>query len=87
MATAEAQRRPQFQLCVTLSDDDVSDWAVRVNTIPPIQQNPMKNGYDENKGYDESYENKCATNYSIITTQQLERHAQQAAHNAQQVHQ
>ena len=38
-----------------------------VNTIPPIQQNPMQNGYDENKGYDESYENKCATNYSIIT--------------------
>ena len=27
----------------------------------------MKNGYHENKGYDESYENKCATNYSIIT--------------------
>ena len=22
-----------------------------VNTIPPIQQNYMKNGYDENKGY------------------------------------
>ena len=31
--------------------------AVVVNTIPPIQQNPMQNGYDE------SYENKCATNY------------------------
>ena len=27
----------------------------------------MKNGCDENKGYDESCENKCATNYSIIT--------------------
>ena len=38
-----------------------------VNTIPPIQQNSMKNGYDENNGYDESYETKCATNYSIIT--------------------
>ena len=38
-----------------------------VNTIPPIQQNSMKNGYDENKVYGESYENKCATNYSIIT--------------------
>ena len=38
-----------------------------VNTILPIQQNPMQNGYDENKGYDESFENKCATNYSIIT--------------------
>ena len=22
-----------------------------VNTIPPIQQNSMKNGYDENKGH------------------------------------
>ena len=38
-----------------------------VDNIPSIQQNTMKNGYDENKGYDESYENKCATNYSIIT--------------------
>ena len=38
-----------------------------VNNIPPIQQNSMKNGYDENKGYDESYETKCAMNYSIIT--------------------
>ena len=38
-----------------------------VYTIPPIQHNSMKNGYDENKGYDKSYENKCATNYSIIT--------------------
>ena len=59
---------------------------VSVNTIPPIQQNLLQNGYDENKGYDESYENKCATNCSIITNN-LERHAQQAAHNAQQVHQ
>ena len=31
------------------------------------RKNSMKNGYDENKGYGESYENKCATNYSIIT--------------------
>ena len=38
-----------------------------VNSIPPIQQNPFTNGYDKNTGYDESYENKCATNYSIIT--------------------
>ena len=38
-----------------------------VNTFPPIQQNSMKNGYDDNNGYDESYETKCATNYSIIT--------------------
>ena len=29
-----------------------------------------------------SYENKCATNYSIITKQQLERRVQQAAHQA-----
>ena len=38
-----------------------------VNNIPPIQQNSMKNGYDENKTYGNCYENKCATNYSIIT--------------------
>ena len=38
-----------------------------VNNIPPIQQNSMKNGYDDNNGYGNSYENKCATNYSIIT--------------------
>ena len=25
----------------------------------------MKNGYDVNKGYGNSYENKCATTYSI----------------------
>ena len=38
-----------------------------VNTMPPIQEDLRENGYDENKGYDESYGNKCATNYSIIT--------------------
>ena len=38
-----------------------------VNIIPPIHQNLGQNGYDENKNYDESYENKCSTNYSIIT--------------------
>ena len=38
-----------------------------VNTKPPVQQNFLKIGYDENKGYGESFENKCATNYSIIT--------------------
>ena len=37
-----------------------------VKSIPPIQQNSLKNGYDENKAYGNSYENKCATNYSII---------------------
>ena len=40
---------------------------LHVNSISPIQQNSMKNGYDENKGCGNSYENKCATNYSIIT--------------------
>ena len=39
-----------------------------VNNILPIKQNSLKNGYDENEGYGESYENKCATNYSIITS-------------------
>ena len=38
-----------------------------VNNIPPIQQNSVKNGHDENKAYGNSYENKCATNDSIIT--------------------
>ena len=38
-----------------------------VNSIPPKQQNFMKNGYDENNNYNKSDENKCATNYSIIT--------------------
>ena len=59
-------------------DEDTSE---PVDTIPPIQQNPMQNGYDENKGYDESYENKCATNYSIITNNNWndthDKHAQQ----------
>ena len=38
-----------------------------VNSIPPIQQNSMKNGYDENNSYNKSDETKCATNYRIIT--------------------
>ena len=38
-----------------------------VNSIPPIQQNSMKNGYDENNNYNMSDDNKCETNYSIIT--------------------
>ena len=49
------------------SRKEESLFFVVVKTIPPIQQNSLINGYDENKGYDESYENKCATNYSIIT--------------------
>ena len=38
-----------------------------VNSKPPIQQNSMKNGYDENHNYNKSDETKCATNYSFIT--------------------
>ena len=38
-----------------------------VKSIPPIQQNSMKNGYDENNNYNKSDETKCATNYSFIT--------------------
>ena len=38
-----------------------------VNAIPPIQQNSMKNGYDENNNYNKSDENKCEINYRIIT--------------------
>ena len=38
-----------------------------VNSISPIQQNSMKNGYDENNNYNKSDETKCEINYSIIT--------------------
>ena len=40
---------------------------VGVKSISPVQQNSMTNGFDENKDYGNSCENKCATNYSIIT--------------------
>ena len=36
-----------------------------VNNIPPIQQNSMKNGYDENINYNKSDETKCEINDSI----------------------
>ena len=45
----------------------VTDGEEGVNTIPPIQQNPTSKRLRWNKGYGESYENMCATNYSIIT--------------------
>ena len=32
-----------------------------VKSISPIQQNSMKNGYDENNNYNKSDETKCAT--------------------------
>ena len=68
------------------SGAEANALAKSVNTIPPIQQNPMQNGYDENKSYGiTAMRTKCQINYSIITNK-LERHAQQAAHNAQQVH-
>ena len=35
------------------------------NSISPILQNSMKNGYDENNNYIKSDETKCATNYSF----------------------
>ena len=38
-----------------------------VNSIPPIQQNSMKIGYDESNNYNKSDETKCAPNYSFIT--------------------
>ena len=57
-----------------------------VKSISPIQQNAMKNGYDENNNYNKSDETKCADELQHHH-QQLERHAQHAAHNAQQVHQ
>ena len=50
-----------------LSVVEIGQYFMTVNNFPPIQQNSMKNGYDENKAHGNSYENKCATNYSIIT--------------------
>ena len=41
--------------------------SVSVNSILPIQQNSMKNGYDENNNYNMSDETRCEINYSIIT--------------------
>ena len=38
-----------------------------VNSFSPIQQNSMKNGYEENHNYNKSDETKCEINYSIIT--------------------
>ena len=38
-----------------------------VKSTSPIQQNSLKNGYDENNNYNKSDETKCATNYSLIT--------------------
>ena len=46
-----------------IHDHDFKD----VNRKPPIQQNPMKNGYGENNDYNKSDETKCATNYSFIS--------------------
>ena len=58
--------------CSTVQNSVTADGSLLsptggVKSISPIQENSIKNGYDESKGYDESYENKCATNYSIIT--------------------
>ena len=38
---------------------------VCVNSISPIQQNSLKNGYDENHTYNKTDETKCEINYSI----------------------
>ena len=55
-----------------------------VNSISPIQQNSLKNGYDENNNYQKDDENKCEINLQHHHKQQVEReHAQQhAAHQA-----
>ena len=44
------------QAAVALSSAETDLGAV--NNIPPIQENSMKNWYDENNGYDESSENE-----------------------------
>ena len=46
-----------------------------VNSIPPIQRNSIKNGYDENNNYNKTNETKCETNYSIITKVEWREHA------------
>ena len=53
----------------------------------PIQQNSMKNGYYENNGYGKVLREQVCDELQHHHKQQLEQHAQQAAHNAQQVHQ
>ena len=52
-------------------DPGVLAWVrlgLPINSIPPIQQNSMKNGYDENNIYNKSDENKCEINYSSTHT-------------------
>ena len=44
-----------------------ADSQKHVKSMSPIQQDSVKNGYDENNHYNKSDENKCETNYSIIT--------------------
>ena len=44
-----------------------SPTVLHVKSISPIQENSMKNGYDENDDNKMSDETKCETNYSIIT--------------------
>ena len=40
----------QFKNSVTANSSSLSPTG-GVNSIPPIQQNSLKNGYDENNGY------------------------------------
>ena len=65
---------PTFLLDVASSLRPISRCAaaqredpVFVKSISPIQQNSIKNGYDENNNYNKSDETKCATNYSFFT--------------------
>ena len=74
----------EFIWCIITVQNSLTQFTVtdgRCNTVPPIQQNPMKNGYDENN-YNKSDENKC--DELQLHKQQVEReHAQQhAAHQA-----
>ena len=53
-----------------------------VNTLPPNTEKWLRKFYMKTMATVKSYESKCATNYSIITKQQLEQRVQQAAHQA-----
>ena len=60
---------------------DASARAVPINTIPPNTEKWLRKSYAKTMATVKSYENKCATNYSIRS--KLERREQQqAAHQA-----
>ena len=63
----------EFTWCIVTNQNSVTanssllSPTESVKNIPPNTENSMQYGHDENNGHCESHENKCATNYSIIT--------------------